>query len=124
MPGTVPKPTPALPNAKGPPPTSPQVTGPSHTRRMGDSNPRGLSPNTLSKCLNGGWDVFARVRFRRSARCADGSRDPWTELDREELLPKLLPAPPFTGPAVPTPHAPTTIGARPPSRQVPGRETR
>src|SRR5450830_1462270 len=26
----------------------------SHQRRMGDSNPRGLSPNTLSKCLNGG----------------------------------------------------------------------
>src|SRR5665647_1453636 len=91
MPGTVPKPTPALPNAKGPPPTSPQVTGPSHTRRMGDSNPRGLSPNTLSKCLNGGWEVFAHVRLRRSARCADCSRDPWIGLDREELLPKLLP---------------------------------
>ena len=35
--------------------------------------------------------MFAGVRFRRSARCADGSRDPWIELDREELLPKLLP---------------------------------
>ena len=47
--------------------------------------------NALSKCLNGGWDVFARVRFRRSARCADGSHDRWIGLDREELLPKLLP---------------------------------
>src|SRR5665648_863059 len=76
---------------KGPPPAYPQVTGPSHRRRMGDSNPRGLSPNTLSKCLNGGWDVFAGVRFRRSARCADSSHGPWMGLDREELLPKLLP---------------------------------
>ena len=65
--------------------------GPNAWRRMGDSNPRGLSPKTLSKCLNGGWDVFARVRFRRSARSVDGSHDPWIGLDREELLPKLLP---------------------------------
>jgi len=65
--------------------------GPNAWRRMGDSNPRGLSPNTLSKCFNGGWDVFARIRFRRSARCADDSHDAWIGLDREELLPKLLP---------------------------------
>ena len=65
--------------------------GPFHTRRMGDSNPRGLSPNTLSKRFDGGWEVFAAVRFRRSARCADDSHDAWIGLDREELLPKLLP---------------------------------
>jgi len=35
--------------------------------------------------------VLARVRSRRSARCADGSHDPWIGLDREEPLPKLLP---------------------------------
>src|SRR5665647_1803741 len=79
------------PTTKGPTPAFPQVTGPSPRRRMGDSNPRGLSPNTLSKCLNGGWEVLARVRFRRSARCADDSHDAWIGLDREELLPKLLP---------------------------------
>src|SRR5665647_3861839 len=78
---------------------------------MGDSNPRGLSPNTLSKRFDGGWEVFARVRLRRSARCADGSRDPWIGVDRGELLPKLLPvseqSPQFLGrdPRSPVDHA-------------------
>src|SRR5665648_884109 len=79
------------PDAEGPATRVSAGHGPFSTRRMGDSNPRGCYPNTLSKCLNGGWDVFAGVRFRRSARCADSSHGPWTGLDREELLPKLLP---------------------------------
>jgi len=36
---------------RGPSPASPQVTGPTTWRRMGDSNPRGLAPNTLSNCV-------------------------------------------------------------------------
>jgi hypothetical protein len=58
---------------------------------MGDSNPRGLSPNTLSKCLNGGCGVLAGVRFRRSARCGNTSRRLWIGPNGAKLLPKLLP---------------------------------
>src|SRR5665647_183933 len=82
---------------------------------MGDSNPRGCYPNTLSKCLNGGCEVFARVRFRRSARCANDSHDAWIGLDREELLPELLP-PRWLG------GGPTTPGLRTPRGEArPGR---
>ena len=85
---------PAPANAEGPATCITAGHGPNSRRRMGDSNPRGLSPNTLSKCLNGGCEVLAGVGFRRSARCADGPHDPWIGLDREELLPKLLPGQP------------------------------
>ena len=88
---------PAAPDASTPKGPATHVSAghrPFARRRMGVSNPRGLSPNTLSKCLNGGWEVFAAMRFRRSARCADGSHDPWMGLDREELLPRLLPVRP------------------------------
>src|SRR5450756_1740970 len=49
----------------------------SHERRMGDSNPRGLSPNTLSKCLNGGGKcslacVAAGQRGARMVRTTPG----------------------------------------------------
>ena len=65
---------------KGPPPAYLQVTGPrsrSAERRMGDSNPRGLSPNTLSKCLNGGGKcslacVAAGQRGARMVRTTPG----------------------------------------------------
>ena len=36
---------------RGPSPASLQVKGPIRWRRMGDSNPRGLAPNTLSNCV-------------------------------------------------------------------------
>src|SRR5674476_1338243 len=90
----------------------------------GDSNPRGLSPNTPSKCLDGGGKcslgcVAAGQRGARMVRTTPGSG--WIGRNcYQNCYPPLG----LTGPAVPTPHAPTTIGVRPPSRQVPARETR
>jgi hypothetical protein len=46
---TTPRDPAASNNAKGPATYISAGHGPFYTRRMGDSNPRGLSPNTLSK---------------------------------------------------------------------------
>jgi len=59
---------------------------------MGDSNARGLSPNTLSTCPEGVCWADARERLRRSADGTSIVGNTWISSDRDELLPGLLPA--------------------------------
>jgi len=77
---------------KGPFPASPQVTGPFSWRRMGDSNPRGLAPNTLSNCVFRCSGESTNVYRCRSRPVADDDRRRSTSMNKRELLPKLLPA--------------------------------
>src|SRR5665647_3222571 len=62
---------------KGPPPTSPQVTGPSPRRRMGDSNPEGVTPTRFPSALEGSRaGVGGRVRAaQRAARIVANGRE-------------------------------------------------
>ena len=93
LPKLLPEPAepPAARHAEGPATHVSAGHRPNAQRRMGDSNPRGLSPNTLSKCLNGGCGVLAGVCLCRSARCGNTSRRLWIGPDGAKLLPKLLP---------------------------------
>ena len=72
--------------------------GPSSTRGMGDSNPRGLAPNTLSKCADPGASAARQGCSRRSARWADGQGCERTPMICAQLLPKLLPSWPLRRP--------------------------
>ncbi len=66
--------------------------GPSSWRRMGDSNPRGLAPNTLSNCVFRCSWTSTNVYLRRSKSVADDDRRRSTPANTRELQPKLQPA--------------------------------
>jgi len=51
-------------------------------RRMGDSNPRGLAPNTLSNCVFRCSGESAHVYLCRSTPVADEERTPSTAADK------------------------------------------
>src|SRR5665647_1905637 len=92
LPGLLPRPAePPTPDHDEVPATCiPAGHGPFTSGGSGIRTPEVL-PQHAFQVPQRGWGVFAGVRLRRSARCADGSHDPWIGLDREELLPKLLP---------------------------------
>src|SRR5665647_335851 len=58
---------------------------------MGDSNPRGCYPNTLSKMIDGVARWTSSVRVCRSATCSDWGGPAWTDRHGRGLLPGLLP---------------------------------